>query len=785
MLIEKILEINSAASFQEKGHQKWINLSTIQRQEPLVLVPKSGPQMNKIAIIGNFPPRKCGIATFTNDLNEGIKSTGVATSVIAMNDGLKKYKYPEDVKFEIAQNDIASYINAANFLNTNNYSAVILQHEFGIFGGQDGKYIIQLLKRLKMPVISTFHTILDNPSEDQRAVISEIAQLSKKIISISKKGTEILENVFSIPESKREHIHHGAHKIEIEDLDILKQKLGVENKKILLTFGLLSKNKSLEVVITALPEVLKKYPDVVYIILGETHPHVIKQDGEHYRNSLIHLVNKLKLEKNVIFIDRFVSNKELFEFLKICDIYVIPYLGEKQISSGTLMYTMAAGKPIISTPFWYAKEMLAENRGTLFDFNNSKQLSEKIIYLFDNGVDRENISNNARNLAEQCYWPNIGKQYVDLLNTITKENLSVKPHNQIAGDIESALSLPPLNLHQLRVLTDSTGMLQHSRYNIPDRTHGYCMDDNARALILSVMIQNEVQDIDELNRLTSIYLSFIDHAFNPANSKFRNFMSYERSWLEEEGSEDSAGRTMWALGYTVAHTHVGNFYYHSHYLFKKGLENIDYLSHPRALAYLIIGLVHFFQIDKEAPVTGILENKVRQLSSFFDKTIDNDWLWYDDIVTYANCRIPQALIAAGMFLKNPDLIKRGLKILDWLIEKQFIGNIFSPIGNKGWHPSENKACFDQQPIEAHGMIDACLQAEDHVKDGKYADHALKAFAWFIGKNNCSSALYDFSTGGCRDGLHPDGVNLNQGAESTLSWLMSLINISCYLRNKNK
>lgn len=740
--------------------------------------------MNKIALIGNFPPRKCGIATFTKDLLEGIRSNGTTTSVIAMNDGLKTYNYPPDVEFEIEQNEIVSYIKAANFLNSNNFDAVILQHEFGIFGGRDGRHIIQLLKRLQMPVITTLHTILDKPTESQKAVLHEVAGISKKLISISKKGIKILQDTYGISASKCEHIQHGVHKIEIQDTDKIKQKLGVDAKKVLLTFGLLSKNKSIEVVIKALPRVVEKHPDVIYIVLGETHPHVLKHEGEDYRHSLIRLVNRLKLEKNVIFINRFATNKELFEFLRISDIYVIPYLGENQISSGTLIYTMGADTPIISTPFWYAKEMLADNRGLLFDFNNSEQLSEKIIYLLDNETERKRISGNALALAEQCYWPNIGRQYVELLQTLSREEMAATLY-QMANDMEFAFPLSPVNLVHLRVLTDDTGILQHSRYNIPDRTHGYCVDDNARALMLSVMLQSDVQDIDELNRLTSIYLSFTDYAFNPSNGKFRNFMSYERKWLEEEGSEDSAGRTMWALGYTAAYTHVSNFYYHSNSLFYRGLKNIDYISHPRALAYLVLGMVHHAEVRGEAPVISMLESKALQLSAFFDQTINNDWLWYEDVVTYANSRIPQALIAAGMFFKNSVMINRGLKILDWLIEKQFIDNLFLPIGNKGWLTPEGKALFDQQPLEAHGMLDACLQAEEYVKDGKYADYALKAFAWFTGENNCSSVLYDFATGGCRDGLHSGGANLNQGAESTLSWLMSLISISYYLRSKSK
>lgn len=741
--------------------------------------------MDRIALIGNFPPRKCGIATFMNDLNDGIRNNGMATSVVAMNDGINRYNYPADVECEIEQNEIISYIQAADFLNTHHFDAAILQHEFGIFGGPDGIHIIQLLKRLHIPVITTMHTILDTPTEGQKTVVHQIADLSEKIISISHKGIEILEETYGIPASKCEHIHHGVHPNPARDIEEIKQQLGVEDKKLLLTFGLLSRNKSIEIVINALPRVLEKHPDVVYLILGATHPHVVKQEGEAYRHSLIRLVDKLGLRQHVLFIDRFVSNEMLLKYLSLCDIYVIPYLGQKQISSGTLIYAMGAGKPVISTPFWYAEEMLAEGRGVLFDFNDSGQLCERILHLLDNDAEREIIARNAFSLARQCYWPNIGRQYLELLHTLTlaARSTSASEEPQTAG--EPAFSLPPINLNHLRVLTDSTGILQHARYAIPNRTHGYCIDDNARALMLSVMLQEEVRDIEELYRLSVTYLSFIDHAYNPVNGKFRNFMSYERCWLEEEGSEDCIGRTLWALGYTTAYTHVSNFYYHADHLFRKGLENIDCIFHPRALAYLILGLAYHSRLHRETSVMDLLEKKARQLSAFFDQTIDKEWVWFDSRVTYANCRIPQALIIAGMSLKNKELAERGRKILDWLIKWQFEDDMFIPVGNTGWMTPEGKAFFDQQPIEAHCMIDACLMAEKYVKNGRYADYALKAFTWFIGGNLCSSSLYDATSAGCRDGLHAEGVNLNQGAESTLSWLMSCLKISWYMKNKSK
>jgi len=627
------------------------------------------------------------------------------------------------------------------------------------------------------------HSILDDPTDNQRKVVNELARHTKKLVCISQKGIDLLRNIYDVPLSKCLHIHHGVHHYETKEINGLRKKLGMERQKILLTFGLLSRNKSIEVVINALPEVVKKHPDTVYIVLGATHPHVVKNEGEDYRHMLIRLVDKLKLEKNVIFVNRFVTNNELFSYLELCDIYVIPYLGEKQISSGTLIYTMAAAKPIISTPFWYAKELLAEERGILFDFSNSDQLAGIINRLLEDDKKRATIAQNAFSLARECFWPLIGKQYFEVVNRLIEEDHG-SDDTEHSPVIESKHVLPGINLDHLRVLTDYTGILQHARYNVPDRNHGYCTDDNARALLLSVMLQNEVQDVDEMNRLTSTYLSFIDYAYNPEKGRFRNFMNYERRWLDEEGSDDCTGRVLWALGFTSAYTNVSSFYHHSGHLLKNAMESAETLSHPRALSYATLGLTHHARVHGEAGMIKKVGHFTRKLYALFDETNDKEWLWFDEKVSYANSRIPHAMIDAGMLLKDQSLIQRGLKILNWLIEKQFCNGHFSPIGNNGWLTPGGKASYDQQPLEANGMIDACLQAEECVRDGSYAAYALKAFYWFTGENDRAQPLYDFATGGCRDGLHPEGVNLNEGAESTLSWLMSLMSISFFLRNKN-
>lgn len=742
-------------------------------------------KIKKIAIIGDYPPRKCGIATFTKDLNNGIKFNGVETKIIAINDTYEKYFYSSDVCLEIEQNEVATYINAANYLNTNGFDAVILQHEFGIFGGKCGKHILQLLKRLRMPIFTTLHTILDDPNAEQKYIVKEIALYSHRLISMSKMGCGILNDIYGIPKNHISHIHHGVHQMS-GNAAVFKQKLALENKTILLTFGLISRNKSIEVVINALPNVVSKHPDVVYIVLGATHPHVVKNDGEEYRHSLLRLVNKLGLERNVVFIDRFISNEELFEYLQCCNIYVTPYSGKKQITSGTLIYAMNAGKPIVSTPFWYAKEMLADDRGVLFDFGNSEQLGLILNDLIGNKSKKDLLSNNALNLAKECYWENIGKIYVDMINKDVMEKQIIKRESyQITENQESKYTLPRIKLTHLKALTDDTGMLQHARYNVPNRMHGYCIDDNARGLIVSTMLQNDIQEIDKLKEFTRVFLSFIDYAYNPSTGKFRNFMGYDRHWLEEEGSEDSQGRTIWALGYTSVNTNDGNFCRHANYLFDKAVKIIPLLQYPRALAYAILGLTYHVEVNHNLDRISLLQEKAKQLYSFFDTTIDNkDWPWFEDVVTYANARIPQAMMVAGMFLQNDLLIQRGIQLLDWLIKKQFHNGIFSPIGNNGWLNHDKKAKFDQQPLEVNGMIDACLQAEIYKKDGQYLNYAHKAFAWFVGDNDLSDLIYDFSTGGCCDGLNDNGVNKNQGAESTLSWLMSLLNLSSQLSSEN-
>ncbi len=735
----------------------------------------------KIALIGTYPPRKCGIANFTFDLNDGLKKNGVITEIIAIHDELSNYSYPSEVSFIIDQNNLLSYINAAYYINNNCFDAVLLQHEFGIFGGVAGQFIIQLLKRINIPVFTTFHTISDSLPDNYQKVMYEIGSLSTGIISISQRGIKMLNEIFQIPYTKCCHIYHGVPKINGGQKNILKTKLGFENRKIILSFGLLSRNKSVEVVLNALQRVKEKFPDVIYIYLGQTHPHVLHQEGEKYREYLLQLVKELNLKDHVRFINQFISNEELFEYLKICDIYVIPYLGEKQISSGTLMYAFSAAKPVVSTPFWYAQEILSDNRGLIFNFGNSHQLSDILIDLLSNYEKRKYYSKRALELAKECYWPVIGQKYFKFISSLINQK---KHYYQVSLDSNKKLKIPNINLQHIKTLTDDTGIIQHARYCTPDRTHGYCLDDNARALLLMVLLKRLLPVSNELYKLTLTYLSFIDYAYNPMNGKFRNFMNYNRQWLEEEGSEDSLGRVIWSLAHLISYTDDVLLYHHANDLFEKTLPILKEMFHPRALAYAVLGLSEYTDFNSKNNIMHLFKEKTLLLSSFFDSRIDSDWPWFDDLVTYDNSRIAEALIVAGNKLNLREVTRRGKILLDWLISKQFEVDYFSPIGNQGWLTPQRKSQFDQQPLEAYGMIDACLKANKIFNNSKYLTYAFKAFNWFVGENNLGIPLYNPQTGGCFDGLHPDRVNLNQGAESTLSFLLSQVNILLYLNNHN-
>jgi glycosyltransferase involved in cell wall biosynthesis len=752
------------------------------------LVSERSGYISKVAVIGNYLPRQCGIATFTTDLVEAISTVAPDAQcfAVAMNDTPEGYRYPAKVRFEINQNVPADYSLAADFLNMNQIDAVCLQHEYGIFGGPAGVNILKLLQKLRMPVVTTLHTVLSKPSLEQKKVFADLADLSEKLVVICPRAQEILHKIYSVPEKKVVFIHHGIPDISFVDPSFHKDRFGVEGRHVILTFGLLSPSKGLEYMIKALPEIVDHHPDVVYIILGATHPHIKRQHGEEYRVGLQQLAKSLGVNKHVIFHNRFVEKEDLCEFLGSADIYVTPYLEEEQIASGTLAYAMGSGKAIVSTPYWYAQDMIGKDRGRIVPFRNHKALAEQVIDLLDNETKRHAMRKRAYIFSREAVWPEVAKHYLKLFQKVRDScNHELLP-TQRARTLRIGVDedLPEINLDHFRRLTDDTGILQHATFTVPNRIDGYCLDDNARALIVAMMAQVLMPEDKSLYELCIRYLSFIQDAYNEKNGRFRNFMSFDRKWLEDKGSKDSHGRALWGLGMAVALGKDEGQIAPALTVFKKGLKVVETFpaSAARSWAFALVGIHAYlrrFSGDTEAKKTrAILAN---QLFDLFKENATADWPWFEDTVTYANGKLPHALLLSGHWMQDGDMVQMGLKTLEWLLEIQTDDEgFFAPVGNCGWYThGEEKAVFDQQPIEAHAMIEACIEAHNITREQKWLDAMNRCFNWFIGQNSLKVSLYNFSTGGCRDGLRPNGTNQNQGAESTLAWLLSLLNIYFY------
>jgi len=736
-----------------------------------------------IAFVSDYIPRQCGIATFTHDLCEAVALQGgkkYDIFTVAMNDVPEGYPYPERVRFEVRQSVQTDYKLAADYLNIHGTWAVCLQHEYGIFGGTCGSHILGLLRRLRRPLVATLHTVLKDPNQQQLVVMKELGRLASRLVVMSDLAHGILSDVYNIPSEKIATIHHGIPDVPFVDPNFYKDQFGVEGRKVLLTFGLLSPGKGIEYVIEALPQVVAKHPEVVYLVLGATHPHIKRESGEGYRNSLIRRVRELGLRNNVIFVNRFVELKELCEYLASADLYITPYLAEGQITSGTLAYAMGAGKATISTPYWYATEMLADGRGRFVPFRDSKAIAKEANDLLDNEVELHAIRKRAYTYCRKMVWKRVGQAYLDLFAEATDAWVKKRPTpiavGQASRTSDKLDELPEVDLRHLRILTDDTGILQHSLYSTPDRSHGYCTDDNARALIVATMHWDQSHSEDALP-LMHTYLSFLSHALDSRTGRFRNFMDYNRSWSELVGSEDSHGRALWGLGEAVALCPHQSMIALATHLFRKGLASVENFSSPRAWAFSIVGLhAYLRRFGGDTEVRRLREKLTDRLFRLFTDNMSDKWPWCEQTVTYVNAKLPHALLMSGKWMQRNDVIDAGKSALSWLLDIQTNADgMLSIVGTDGWYTKgKQKAQFDQQPIEAHALVDACIEAYHVTREAYWIEQAHKAFNWFLGENDLRTPIYDFTTGGCRDGLHSDRVSENQGAESTLAWLMSLL-----------
>ncbi len=740
--------------------------------------------IDSVAVIGNHLPRQCGIATFTTDLVKGLSAEApdVYCWAIAMNDKPEGYPYPDTVRFEINQNNLTDDSVASQFLNINQTDIVCLQHEYGLFGGPAGSHLLKLLGDLRMPVVTTLHTVLKDPTPEYRAVMCKLSDLSDKLVVMSSKASDFLKDIYAVPEDKIVFIHHGIPDTPFIDPSFYKDKFGVEGRKVLLTFGLLSPNKGIENVLQVLPAVIKKHPDVVYIILGATHPHILKSHGDAYRIMLQQLVHKLNIGEHVIFQNRFVELQELCEFLGIADIYITPYLEEAQITSGTLAYAMGTGKAVISTPYWYATEMLAEDRGRIVPFHNLDAMAEQNIDLLDNDVDRHAMRKKAYLFSRDAVWREVSRKYLQVFREVQlNRTRNPRPRHSYVEKIRAITSfeLPEIKLDHLKALTDDTGILQHANYTIPDRTHGYCTDDNARALLVSAMGQTYLPTSGlGLDSFSGHYLGFLLYAYNEETGRFRNFMTYSRQWMEEIGSEDAHGRALWCLGKSVAFLQNPGHLAMSTTLFKKALRALEDVHFPRAIAFSLVGIhAYLYRFSGDSDVRRIREVLAEGLFNQFKNNETDDWPWLEDTLNYANGKLPHALLLSGQWMQRGDMIDMGLRSLKWLLTIQTEKGHFVPIGSNGWYEKGgHRARFDQQPIEANAMVEACVEAFNVTRDKSWFDNAVMCFNWYLGHNDLNMPLYDPKTGGCRDGLMADGINQNDGAESSLAWLLSLMTL---------
>ena len=733
---------------------------------------------SRVAFIGNSLPRHCGIATFTTDLQQATAQSSSApdTCIVAMTDHDQVYDYPAAVRVQIHDGKLADYASAAHFLNAGKYGVVSLQHEFGIFGGEVGGHVLALLSRLTMPIVTTLHTVLSKPSPAQRSILDRIIALSASVIVMAEKGEEVLRSTYDVPLEKIAIIPHGTPDVALVEPNDAKAALGFAGRSVILTFGLLSPSKGIEVMIDAMPTILSSRPDAIYVVLGATHPNLVREQGESYRRGLEARALALGVGNHVTFLDQFVDQATLIRFISMCDVYATPYLNEAQMTSGTLAYSFGLGKAIVSTPYWHARELLANDCGILVPFGDSKAIGEQIATLLINDDRRSAMRRRAYACSRPMIWPRIAERYLSLFE-------SVRQPQQPRLIVHSGSNVPPRDSHALPSmqighflsLCDDTGLLQHALHCVPDRSHGYCIDDNARAMLVACRL-NRPGERPLPDPLTARFAAFIQHAWNRDRKRFRNFLGFDRQWLEDFGSEDSHGRTLWALGECARDGRTPSLCRWASSLFVEALPAAESFTSPRAWSFTLMGLDAYCSVvaeDTDAQrLRGVLADRLMALLAACEHP---DWEWFEDSLAYDNARLPQALILAGVASTRRSYVRAGLRSLRWLTRLQTSSTgTFRPIGSQSFG-ARRKAPqrFDQQPLEAAATISACLAASRADGDPIWRADAGRAFAWFLGSNDLSISLVDVETGSCRDGLHPDRANENRGGESTVSYLLSL------------
>jgi glycosyltransferase involved in cell wall biosynthesis len=739
--------------------------------------------LRRIAFIGNSLPRRCGIATFTTDLQQAISTSrpDFETGIVAMTDRGQTYDYPASVALQIRDGNIEEYVRAADFLNAGRFDVVCLQHEFGIFGGEAGAHILELLSRLTIPVVTTLHTILAKPTAAQRAVMERIVEDSSKIVVMANKGRELLRSVYQVPEDKIEVIAHGIPNVAFVGPDAAKARLGFSGRSVVLTFGLLSPNKGIEVMIDAMPSILKRRPDAVYVVLGATHPNLVRDQGETYRESLLTRACELGVEDHVVFLDQFVDQTTLLEFISMCDVYVTPYLNEAQMTSGTLAYSYGLGKPVVSTPYWHARELLADGRGVLVPFGDAEATGPKSRKLLTDDERRQAICKRAYAVSRSM---TLAAHRRTRYMSVLRERAAGRGSRRLSAPTGRAAPEPqtprcPTCRSVISCRCATIPACFSTRCDsVPDRSHGYCVDDNARALLLACALNNRgEQRLSEV--LTARFAAFVQHAWNPDTRRFRNFMGFSQAWLEPSGSEDSHARTLWALGECARSDASPSRRRWAAYLFAEALPSAEAFHSPRAWAFTLLGLDAYCAVAPDnLRAREVRHSLADRLMSILASVETPEWVWFEEGLAYDNARLSQALITTGMATQTPGYVDAGLRSLRWLMTQQTApAGHFRPVGTAGFGEQRQRPrAFDQQPVEATASIAACLAAWRADGDAEWKATATRVFAWFLGNNDLSLALVDPHTGSCRDGLHPDRANENCGGESVVCYLLGLAEI---------
>lgn len=740
--------------------------------------------LKRVAVIGNYLPRQCGIATFTTDISEAIAKEYPDIDVFAVpvNDLDKGYPYPPRVRFELVEQEVASYRRAADFININNVDVVNLQHEYGIFGGPAGSNILRLLERLRVPVVTTLHTVLREPEPDHYRVLQDLAALSDRLIVMAHRGADYLQEIYDVPPEKIDFVHHGIPDFSFADPNFHKDRFGVEGKTVLLTFGLLSPNKGIEYALQALPAVLEKHPDVVYIVLGATHPNLLRNEGESYRLKLQRMTRTLGVEEHVIFHNRFVELDELIEFINAADIYICPYLNPRQLVSGTIAYAAGAGKAVISTPLWYSEEILADDRGIIVPGEDSDAIAREVNGLLEDEAHRHAMRKKAYLFGRDMIWPEVARRYVESFARARHEREArPKPTYPVVVARDLPPELPPLRLDHLRRMTDQTGILCYAQSTVPDYREGYRLDDNALGLILTVLLERRGERVAAIAAdLSTRYLSFISFAFDAKTKEFRQHLSYDRRWRKAYAEEDSHGRVLWALGTVVGRTGNQGLQRVAANIFEEALPAAEQFGSLRACAFTLLGVQEFLRrFYGHSEAQDVRQKLAQRLLDAYKAHESDDWPWFEDAVTYNGARLPHALMLCGQWLERGDMVDAALRALDWLAHIQRRnGGYFVPVGSRG-HYKKGDECarFDQMPVEACDMVAACIQANRLTGDARWLKEAQRAFNWFLGANDLAVSMFDAASGGCYDCLRADHYNQNQGAEATLAFLLSLMEMS--------